>query len=53
MHGTSNQSRHNATADDKKAFYRNNIHLKIHLEISVAKLFDYQLSGVCTGTKEE
>ncbi len=54
MHGTSNQSCHNATAKDKKTFYRNNINLKIHLEITVAKLFDYQIYiyGVCTGTRE-
>jgi hypothetical protein len=36
----------------KKAFFLNNINLKSHLGIAVAKLFDYQPSGVCKETRE-
>jgi hypothetical protein len=44
----------NSKRQKKNNLPQQNINLKSHLEITVAKLFDYQLyvSGVCKGTRE-
>jgi hypothetical protein len=48
------QTKHATTQQQKtkKTFFLNNINLKSHLGIAVAKLFDYQPSGVCKETRE-